>query len=257
VHLFSRYSALARSMNDSEAAVLETVRREALPMLAIHLTLAVSSLAWLASDLVMAAQFGMLTAATLLLSLVANLILMPLLLSHIRLVGLYEILALSMQREALEASPLFQDMSDFQIRKTILISDLVEVAAGHCLITQGSIDRSMYVIVSGRFEVLRREDGSILRRAEVGPGDVIGEIGFVRETRRVADVRALEPGTALRFDYSRLKKDLAYFPFLMNRLNFNISGILGKRLSEVVEAQSFVAVAEQTDKAQVSREGVE
>ncbi len=238
VHLFSRYSALARTMSDSEAAILATVRREALPMLAIHLTLAAACLAWLASDLALAAQFGVLTAATLLLSALANLILMPLLMSHIRLVGLYEILALSMQREALEASPLFQGMSDFQIRKTILISDLVDVAAGHCLITQGSIDRSMYVVVNGQFEVVRREGGGAQRRAVVGPGDVIGEIGFVRETRRIADVRALEPASALRFDYARLKKDLAYFPYLMNRLNFNISGILGKRLAEVVEAQS-------------------
>jgi len=238
VHLFSRYSALARTMSDSEAAVLETVRREALPMLAIHLTLAVSCLAWLASNLALPMQFGALTAATLLLSALVNIILMPLLMSHIRLVGLYEILALSMQREALEASPLFQGMSDFQIRKTILISDRVDVAAGHRLITQGSIDRSMYVVVNGRFEVVRREGDGEQWRAVVGPGDVIGEIGFVRETRRTADVCALEPASALRFDYTRLKKDLAYFPYLMNRLNFNISGILGQRLAELVEAQS-------------------
>lgn len=240
VHLFSRYSALTRTLGDSEAAALETVRRETLPMLSIHLTLAAGCLPWAASDLVPATQFGVLTAATLLLSALANLVLMPLILPYIRLVGLYEMLTMSMQREALEASPLFEGMSDFQIRKTILISDLVEVAAGHCLITQGSVDRSMYVVVNGRFEVVRRNGGGEQRRAVVGPGDVIGEIGFVRETRRIADVRALEAASALRFDYTRLKKDLAYFPYLMNRLNFNISGILGKRLAELVEAPSAV-----------------
>lgn len=246
VHLFSRYSALARTLNDSEAAVLETVRREALPMLAIHFTLAVACLAWTASELVPAVQFGMLAAVTLLLSALTNLVLTPLLMAHIRLVGLYEILALSMQREALAASPLFQGMSELQIRKTILISDLVEVAAGHCLITQGSIDRCMYVVVNGRFEVVRREGGSERRRAVVSAGDVIGEIGFVRETRRIADVRALETASALRFDYARLKKDLAYFPYLMNQLSFNISGILGQRLAELVEARS---AADATDAA--------
>lgn len=240
VHLFSRYSALTRTLGDSEAAALETVRRETLPMLSIHLTLAAGCLAWTTSDLLPAVQFGVLTAVTLLLSALANLLLMPLILPYIRLVGLYEMLTMSMQREALEASPLFEGMSDFQIRKTILISDLVDVAAGHCLITQGSVDRCMYVIVHGRFEVVRCEEGGEQRRAVVGPGDVIGEIGFVRETRRIADVRALEAASALRFDYRRLKKDLAYFPYLMNRLNFNISGILGKRLAELVEAPSAV-----------------
>jgi len=238
LHLFSRYSALARTMSDPEAAVLETVRREAPPMLAIHLTLAAASLAWLVSDLALIAQFGALTAATLLLSALANLVLMPLVMSRIRLVGLYEILAVAMQREALEASPLFAGMSNFQIRKTILISELVDVAPGQCLITQGSIERSMYVVVNGRFEVIRRNADGEQRRAIVGPGDVIGEIGFVRATRRVADVRALEPASALRFDYTRLKKDLAYFPYLMNKLNFNISGILGQRLAEIFEKQS-------------------
>lgn len=238
LHLFSRYSALARTMNDAEAAVLETVRREAAPMLAIHLTLAAACLAWLGSDLASMVQFGALTASTLLLSALANLVLMPLLMSHVRLVGLYEILALSMQREALEASPLFKGMSDFQIRKTILISELVEVAQGHCLIAQGSVGRSMFVVVSGSFEVVRHEGAVEQLRATVGPGEVIGEIGFVRETKRVADVRALEPSAALRFDYARLKKDLAYFPFLMNKLNLNICEVLGKRLADVVAAQA-------------------
>jgi len=248
VHLFSRYSALTRSMNDDAAALRETVRREAAPMLAIALTLSAGCLVLFGSGLALVAQFGALAAATLLLSALANVLLMPLVLSHVRLVGLYEILALSMQREALEASPLFQGMSDFQIRKTILISELVEVAAGELLIEQGSVARSMYVVVSGQLEVVRHEHDHTRRSALVGPGDVIGEIGFVRETRRIADVRALAPTALLRFDYARLKRDLTYFPYLMNKLNFNISGILGQRLAEVVEAQAAGA-SRQSDTA--------
>jgi len=58
VHLFSRYSALTRTLGDSEAAALETVRRETLPMLTIHLTIAAGCLAWAVSDLVPAMQFA-------------------------------------------------------------------------------------------------------------------------------------------------------------------------------------------------------
>lgn len=238
VHLFSRYSTLARTMSDTQAAVLETVRREAGPLLAIHLTLAAGCLTLLASDLLPIARFGLLAGVSLLLSALVNLLLLPQWLSQVRLIGLYEILAMPVQREALEASPLFQDMSDFQIRKTILISELVEVRAGERLITQGSIGRSMYVVVSGRLEVVRHGSQGDQLQAQIGPGEVIGEIGFVRATRRVADVHAVEASTVLRFDYARMKRDLAYFPFLMNQLNFNISGILGKRLAEVVELQT-------------------
>ena len=40
----------------------------------------------------------------------------------------------------------------------------------------------------------------------------------------------------LRFDHERMKKDLMLFPHIMAKLNFNISGILGKRLAEFVKA---------------------
>ena len=93
----------------------------------------------------------------------------------------------------------------------------------------------MYLVVSGQLEVVRREGAQEQRRALLGPGDVFGEIGFVREIYRTADVRALGNVAVLRFDHDRLKKDLALFPHIMAKLNFNISGILGMRLAEFVE----------------------
>ncbi len=61
-------------------------------------------------------------------------------------------------------------------------------------------------------------------------------IGYVHETYRIADVRALGAVSVLCFNHNRLKKDLMLFPHIMAKLNFNISGILGKRLAEFVEA---------------------
>ena len=78
---------------------------------------------------------------------------------------------------------------------------------------------------------------SVRRLALLGPGEVFGEIGFVHETYRTADVRALGAVSVLLFDHDRLKRDLVFFPHVMAKLNFNISGILGKRLAELVEEQ--------------------
>ena len=36
----------------------------------------------------------------------------------------------------------------------------------------------------------------------------------------------------------RIEKDLVFFPHIMAKLNFNISGILGKRLADIVEARA-------------------
>ena len=68
-------------------------------------------------------------------------------------------------------------------------------------------------------------------------GDVFGEIGFVRETLRTANVRAIGNVQVLRFDFERLQKDLKYFPNIVANINFNISCILGERLADVIERQ--------------------
>ena len=244
IHLFSRYSELCRSTSNYDEAVIETVKDEAAPVIAVSLALALGFGVLLLSDFTLIAQFGALAAATMLFSIFANLLVTPLVMSRIRLVGLYEILAMSRQRAALEGSALFLGMSGYQIRKTILISELREHRDGDRLIVQGTMGSSMYLVVSGKLEVVRRRDTGERLVATLGPGDVFGEIGFVRATHRTADVVARGPVSVLRFDHERLEKDLAFFPHIMAKLNFNISGILGQRLAELVEARQAPAPGE-------------
>ncbi len=237
IHLFARYSELCRSTSNYDEAVIETVKDEAAPVIAVSLALALGFGVLLLSDFTLIAQFGALAATTMLFSIFANLLVTPLVMSRIRLVGLYEILAMSRQRAALEGSALFLGMSGYQIRKTILISELREHKDGDRLIEQGTMGSSMFLVVSGKLEVVRRSDSGERLIATLGPGEVFGEIGYVRATRRTADVVARGPVSVLRFDHERLEKDLVFFPHIMAKLNFNISGILGQRLAEVVEVR--------------------
>ncbi len=235
IHLFSRYAELCRGASNYDAVVIETVKQESAPMTAVSLALAAGFGVLLFSEFAPLAQFGALAAGAMLFSVFANFLITPLM-SRIRLVGLYEILAMSMPREALEGSLLFHGMNAYQIRKTILLSELREYRDGEHLIEQGTMGRSMYLVVEGQLEVVRHDGAVMVRRALLGPGEVFGEIGFVHEAYRTADVRALGAVSVLRFDHDRLQKDLALFPHIMAKLNFNISGILGKRLAEMVEA---------------------
>ena len=237
IHLFSRYNALCRRTSNYNEAILETVREEAKPVVATSLALALGFGVLLLSDFTIVAQFGALAACTMLFSIFANLLVTPMVMSRIRLVGLYEILAMSVQREVLENSPLFQGMTPYQVRKAILISELHEVAGGTRLIEQGTMGSSMYLVVSGELEVVRRDGGAERRLALLKPGDVLGEIGFIRATRRTADVRTLGPVSVLRFDRDKLEKDLRFFPGIVAKLNFNISCILGRRLADLVESR--------------------
>ena len=237
IHLLSRYNELCRRTTDYEGAVSSTVREEATPMVATSLALALGFGILLMSDFTLVAQFGALSAATVLFALFANLLITPLIMTRIRLVGLYQILTLSMHKEVLEKCRLFQGMSNYQMRKAILISELNEFEEGELLLEQGTHGRSMYLILSGKVDVARRLESETRGITVLGPGEIYGEVGFVREIHRTADVRALTHVEALRFDYEKLEKDLKFFPYTVSKLNFNISYVLGERLANLTEEQ--------------------
>ncbi len=242
IHLFSRYNELCRQTSDNDYAVQVTVSEEAVPVLATSIALSLGFGILLFSNFTIIAQFGALSAATMLFAVLANLLITPIIMSRIRLVGLYDIVAMKVEGHALENSPLFRHMSNYQVRKAILISELQEFAPGELLIEQGTHGRSMFLVLSGEVEVLRHdgdETRSITRR---GAGDVFGEVGYVREIQRTADVRALSPVQALRFDHDRMQRDLRYFPRIVAALNFNISRILGERLADVMDASDHHSV---------------
>jgi hypothetical protein len=207
-------------------------------MVVTYLALSLGFGILLQSNFTLIAQFGALSAATMLFALFANLLITPIIMSRTRLIGLYQILSLSMHKEVLEKSPLFQGMSNYQMRKAILISELSEFDEGDLLVEQGTLGRSMYLILSGQVEVVRRSDGKTQRVTLLEAGQVLGEIGYIKEIHRTADVRALTYVETLRFDYKKLKKDLKFFPYIVANLNFNISCILGERLASVMEAMT-------------------
>ncbi|HSG90905.1 MAG TPA: MMPL family transporter [Pseudomonadales bacterium] len=236
IHLLSHYNELCRRSSDYVGAVHEAVREEATPLIISSLSLAFGFGILTLSNFTVVAQFGALAAATMLISIVANLLVTPIIMARIRLVGLYQILSISVDKAVLERSPLFRDMTDYQRRKAILISEMRDFEEGELLVEQGTIGRSMYLILSGSAAVVRRDDGRERQVATLEAGQVFGEIGYIRAIERTADVRATTPVSALRFDYERLEKDLKFFPNIVAKLNFNISAILGERVADLLGA---------------------
>jgi predicted RND superfamily exporter protein len=234
IHLLARYNELCRRSSDYVGAVNTAVREEATPLIVSSLALAFGFGVLIFSNFTIVAQFGALAAATMLFSIFANLLITPIIMARIRLVGLYQILAMSIDREVLDNSPLLQNMTDYQRRKAILISELHEFKKGDLLVEQDTVGRDMYLILSGEVEVIRKDDGESRSLAILKPGQIFGEIGYIRETERTADVVAIEDVSALRFDYERMQKDLKFFPNIVAKLNFNISYVLGKRLADMV-----------------------
>ncbi|MDM8535707.1 efflux RND transporter permease subunit [Desulfobacterales bacterium HSG17] len=238
IHLFTRYNELCRRTSDYEAAVFETLAAEATPMTATSLALALGFGILLLSRFSLVAQFGALSAATMLFAMFANLLITPLIMARVRLVGLNQILTLKVHQTVLDHSPLFDGLTRYQMKKAILISEMRELKKGTLLIEQGTIGRSMYVMLAGTVSVIRRSGDQSQEIVQLKEGDVFGEIGFVNEIERTADVRAITDVSVLRFDNMKIKKDLKLFPYIVARLNFNISCILGQRLAEQIALQN-------------------
>lgn len=234
IHLLARYNELCRRTSDYIEAVNIAVHEESKPLIVSSIALALGFGILIFSNFTIVAQFGALAAATMLFSIFANLLITPIIMSRVRLIGLYQILAMSIDRKVLDESPLLQNMTDYQRRKAILISELHEFEKGELLVEQDTIGRDMYLILSGEAEVIRKDADESRSLATLKPGQVFGEIGYIRETERTADVVATGKVSALRFDYERMQKDLKFFPNIVAKLNFNISYILGERLADMV-----------------------
>jgi len=84
--------------------------------------------------------------------------------------------------------------------------------AGAMILTEGSNADSFYIVTEGTVEViLPRENQSDVVALQLGPGKILGEMGFFHERKRRASVRAGEysPVEVLRLSYDQLDELLS------------------------------------------------
>lgn len=106
---------------------------------------------------------------------------------------------------------------------------ITPVAAGAWVVREGDPADAVYVVVSGRLEVVvRAPTGDVVRLAEVGPRDHFGEQAWLRGgAPRSAGVRAVEQSEVVRIGYAHLEAALAEAPALTASLR-----ALGERQRE-------------------------
>ena len=232
VHLMSRYNAECHKDGNQERALEQAVAEEALPVIVVAVALALGFVILQASQFSVVAQFGFLSAMTMVTGMISELLITPLILKPVRLVGIWEIVGLKIDRTVLTKSPLFRGMTPYQIKKTILLSQVSTLAQGHDILIQGTRGRSLYVVLAGTVEVARHEQGRVERLATLGPGEIFGEVGYSQEIERTATVKALGDTTVLELNFDRVQQSLRWYPGIAAKLNLNISRILGERLAE-------------------------
>ncbi|HEV8468755.1 MAG TPA: cyclic nucleotide-binding domain-containing protein [Candidatus Limnocylindria bacterium] len=86
-------------------------------------------------------------------------------------------------------------------------------AAGEVLMRQGDPSEVMHVVLTGRVRVEREQsdEGKVLL-AEIGPNEVIGEMGVLDHAPRSATVTAMEPTETLELHATALAVVLIQYP---------------------------------------------
>jgi CRP-like cAMP-binding protein len=104
------------------------------------------------------------------------------------------------------------------------------VPAGGYFFRQGDEALSIFVLETGRVEILREHGGREYALSELGPGDCFGEMSLIECRNRSASIRALEDCTAIELPLDTLhalyEHDLKQFVLIQ----MNIAREVSRRL---------------------------
>ena len=107
-------------------------------------------------------------------------------------------------------------------------SNIIRCLKGDRVLKKGGVARNMFVVLEGTLEV--RDEGEVVR--VLSSGDVFGEIAFLLERPRSADVYAATDARILSLSESTLRRTIAEDPTVAANLLLNVSKILCFRILE-------------------------
>lgn len=104
----------------------------------------------------------------------------------------------------------FAALSPLERRALVDQAETIRLEGGEWLFRQGDPADAMYVVRSGRLDVLREDDeGEPELLNELGRGSIIGELGLLSAENRSASIRSRRDATLLRVDRDSFTKMLA------------------------------------------------
>ncbi|HKG54820.1 MAG TPA: cyclic nucleotide-binding domain-containing protein, partial [Anaerolineales bacterium] len=136
-----------------------------------------------------------------------------------------------MNIQDLRKSPLFQGLSDEELRQLMDMAESLPLHAGEVLIKQGELGDSAYVVINGEFEVQKQSGQSLIKIDVRNPGDVVGEMALLSRAPRNATLIAKTDGEVLRIPQEAFEKlltssttaTMAVLHWVMARLTQNES----------------------------------
>jgi hypothetical protein len=234
IHIMTRLSSTVRTTIDQEHALLETLSTVGKPALYASLILFFGFLTLGFSTFVPIREFGVLSAATILIGLVGEIALLPALLATTPIITLWDLLYVKLGKDPHKTIRLFANLRPSQAKIVALMGELKSFPRGQAIIRSGEVSSAMFVVISGRAEV--RVNGANQSRAlwEVHRGDVFGVTSLIRSEERLTEVIALEDVEVLAMD-EHFRARVWRYPRIAARIFFNLSTMLLDRLQYTIQ----------------------
>jgi CRP/FNR family transcriptional regulator, cyclic AMP receptor protein len=109
---------------------------------------------------------------------------------------------MSMDPARLTAIPLFSQLSADEAKRLAAFASETSIAEGQMLMKQGDYSTELIAIEEGTADII--QDGKKI--AEVGQGDLIGEMGLLSREPRNADVIATSPMMVIKLTHWEIRR---------------------------------------------------
>jgi CRP/FNR family transcriptional regulator, cyclic AMP receptor protein len=144
------------------------------------------------------------------------------------------------KREFLQKVALFKGISRREFGTLFQSLIVRNYPTGEMLCREGDIGRALFLIESGKVEVVRKTSDGILRRvAALKDGDYFGEMSLIDEQPRTASVVALEPVRAFLLYKTEIEKLSHEAPHIASAIMTHLATLLAVRLRTTMNAVPF------------------
>lgn len=125
---------------------------------------------------------------------------------------------------------IFSEFLDEEVYVIGQFATQITVAAETEIFAEGSMDRSLYVVIDGRLQAEIQSNDRPVVIGDIQAGDVFGEVGFLDGMARTATVRTLEPTVLLKLtrpQFDQLQDD---YPGIAAKLMADLALVIALRL---------------------------
>jgi CRP-like cAMP-binding protein len=140
----------------------------------------------------------------------------------------WRFLADKVRASASGTASILADLDDAAQRQMFRSGTVLDARRGDHIISAGTVGKELFIVLSGVVEV--RLPGQTEGVAVLDTGQVFGEIAFIADSRRTADVVAVTDARILVLSRTYLTKLMKIAPDLAARILFNLSRVLCERL---------------------------